>query len=55
LEELVRALDRVSRYVPLDRIYLNPSAGLEFLPRNVVRAKLRRLVEAKRAVLGVGV
>ncbi|MDR5709459.1 MAG: methylcobamide--CoM methyltransferase [Armatimonadota bacterium] len=55
VEELVRALDRVSRYVPLDRVYLNPSAGLEFLPRQVARAKLQRLVEAKRAALGVGV
>ncbi|MDR7416660.1 MAG: methylcobamide--CoM methyltransferase [Armatimonadota bacterium] len=55
LEDLLRALDRVSRYVPLDRIYLNPSAGLEFLPRKVARAKLQRLVEAKRTVLGVGV
>ncbi len=55
VEELLRALDRVSRYVPLDRIYLNPSAGLEFLPRRVARAKLERLVETKRAALGVGV
>ncbi len=55
LEELLQALDRISRHVPLDRIYLNPSAGLEFLPRQVARAKLQRLVEVKRVVLGVGV
>lgn len=55
VDEVLRALERVSHYVPLDRIYLNPSAGLEFLPRRVARAKLERLVEVKRAALGVGV
>mgnify|MGYP000106106642 CR=1 FL=1 len=55
VDEVLRALDRITQHVPLDRIFLNPSAGLEFLPRRVARAKLERLVEVKRAALGVGV
>lgn len=49
VEEILRALDRLSRVVPLERVDLGPSAGLEFLPRRAAKAKLVRLVEAKRA------
>ena len=55
VEELVEAVRRISRLVPLTRLHINPSCGLEFLPRANAYAKLRRLVEgANRAqeVLG---
>ncbi len=49
MEEIVSALRRISRFVPLDRVHLNPSCGLEFLPRANAHQKLLRLVEAARA------
>ncbi|MBI2912215.1 MAG: methylcobamide--CoM methyltransferase [Chloroflexi bacterium] len=48
-EEIVSALRRISRLVPLDRVHLNPSCGLEFLPRANAHQKLVRLVAAARA------
>ncbi len=36
---------RISDVVPADRLYLNPSCGLEYLPRETAQAKLKRLVE----------
>ncbi len=53
VDEVLRALDRVSRFVPLDRIDLGPTAGLEFLPRRAAKAKLVRIAEVKRAALEV--
>lgn len=53
VEEVLRALERLSRAVPLDRVDLGPSAGLEFLPRRAAKAKLARLAEVKRAALEV--
>jgi len=53
VDEVLRALDRVSRFVPLDRVDLGPTAGLEFLPRRAAKAKLVRLSEVKRAALEV--
>lgn len=53
VDEVLRALDRVSRFVPVDRIDLGPTAGLEFLPRRAAKAKLVRLAEVKRAALEV--
>ena len=50
VDELVESIRKISRYVSLDRLYVNPSAGLEFLPRTTAQAKLVRLVEgAKKA------
>jgi 5-methyltetrahydropteroyltriglutamate--homocysteine methyltransferase len=47
---LVEQVRRIEDVVPLDRLYLNPSCGLEYLPREVAQAKLQRLAEgAKRA------
>ena len=43
--EIVESIKKISQYVSLDRLYLNPSAGLEFLPRVTAHAKLARLVE----------
>ena len=45
VEELVAAISRISGHVPLARLQISPSAGLEFLPRPTARAKLLRLVE----------
>jgi 5-methyltetrahydropteroyltriglutamate--homocysteine methyltransferase len=53
VDEVRTALDRISRVASLDRIHLSPSAGLEFLPRRVARAKVERLVEVKRLIEGV--
>jgi 5-methyltetrahydropteroyltriglutamate--homocysteine methyltransferase len=55
VEELVEALRRISAFVPLSRLHINPSCGLEFLPRANAYNKLVRMVEgAQRAqeVLG---
>ncbi|MBI4300010.1 MAG: methylcobamide--CoM methyltransferase [Chloroflexi bacterium] len=50
VDEIVAAVKRVSAAVPISRINLNPSCGLEFLPRKSARAKLARMVEgAKKA------
>jgi len=50
VDELVESIRRISRHVSLDRLYVNPSAGLEFLPRDTAQAKLARLVQgAKKA------
>ena len=44
-EEITSAVRRVSQEVSLDRLYVNPSCGLDYLPRANARAKLVRLVE----------
>jgi len=48
VEEIVRAVQRISRVVPPSRLYVNPSCGLEFLPRSSAYQKLARLVEGAR-------
>jgi len=56
VEEIVAAVRHLSRICPPERLYLNPSCGLEYLPREVAQDKLRRLVEgaqAARRALGV--
>jgi 5-methyltetrahydropteroyltriglutamate--homocysteine methyltransferase len=58
VEEMVAAVRHLSRIVPPERLYLNPSCGLEYLPREVAQAKLRRLAEGAavaRQQLGVEV
>jgi 5-methyltetrahydropteroyltriglutamate--homocysteine methyltransferase len=52
VDELVAAVGRVATTVPVERLQLAPSCGLEFLPRDRARNKLARLVEAARAVAG---
>ncbi len=49
IDEIVRAIRRITAIVPPERLMVSPSAGLEFLPRSVARRKLQRLVEATRA------
>ncbi|MBI2165275.1 MAG: methylcobamide--CoM methyltransferase [Chloroflexi bacterium] len=45
VEELVEGVRRMSSVVSLDRMYVSPSCGLEFLPRDRANQKLVRLVE----------
>ena len=45
VEEIVSGIERVSKSVSLDRLYVNPSCGLDYLPRTSARTKLARLVE----------
>ncbi len=49
---VARALERIIRGSKMSRAYLNPSCGLEYLPRDRARLKLRHLVTIKRAFLG---
>ena len=50
VEDIAEAIKRVSGSVSPDCLYINPSCGLDFLPRPNARAKLTRLVEgAKKA------
>ncbi|MFQ5880498.1 MAG: methylcobamide--CoM methyltransferase, partial [Dehalococcoidia bacterium] len=48
VEHIVDRVSEVARTVPLGRLYLNPSCGLEYLPREVAQAKLVRMVEGAR-------
>jgi 5-methyltetrahydropteroyltriglutamate--homocysteine methyltransferase len=47
-EQIVESLRRVREIVPLERVHLSPTCGLEFLPREVAQAKLARMVEGAR-------
>ncbi len=48
ITELHALFDVIVKRVPQDRLYINPNAGLEFLPYEQACQKLRRLVEAVR-------
>ncbi|HEX9375784.1 MAG TPA: hypothetical protein VGB19_06055 [Actinomycetota bacterium] len=50
VEQLARAVGDIVENVPLERLWLAPSCGLEFLPREAAERKLRRLAEVKEAV-----
>jgi 5-methyltetrahydropteroyltriglutamate--homocysteine methyltransferase len=47
-DDIVGAVRRASGIVSPDGIYVNPSCGLEYLPREVAQAKLTRMVEGVR-------
>ena len=53
VEQISDVLDRISRLVPLERVQVSPSCGLEFLPRPTAYAKLARLVEGVKSAEGV--
>jgi len=53
VEDIVEQIRRVGEFVPTEKLYVNPSCGLEYLPREVAFEKLKRLVEGVRAA-GVG-
>ena len=48
VDQLVESIHRISHHVSLDKLYVNPSAGLEYLPRITAQEKLVRLVEGAR-------
>jgi 5-methyltetrahydropteroyltriglutamate--homocysteine methyltransferase len=48
VEEIVGLVRRASAVVPPDMLYVNPSCGLEYLPREAAQAKLARMVEGVR-------
>ncbi len=48
VEQIVDGIRRASEVVSADALYVNPSCGLEYLPREVAEAKLRRMVEGVR-------
>ncbi len=52
VDELKRAVETVAAKVPMEKLALTPSCGLEFLPRDRAQKKLARMVEAARAIGG---
>jgi 5-methyltetrahydropteroyltriglutamate--homocysteine methyltransferase len=54
--EQVRAdIARVTDLVPPERLYVNPSCGLEYLPRETAFEKLKNMVNGARLAEGVPV
>lgn len=53
LEHISEQIHRVSEFVPPERLYVNPSCGLEYLPREAAFQKLKRMVEGVRRAQGV--
>ena len=51
VEQISNAIMETSQRVSLDRIHLNPSCGLDYLPRETAIAKLRRMAEGASALL----
>ncbi len=47
-EEIAERIRTLTRDVSPDQVHVSPSAGLEFLPREVAQEKLRRLAEGVR-------
>ena len=48
LEQIEESTRRLSESVPPEKIYVNPSCGLEYLPRETAFEKLKRMVEGAR-------
>jgi 5-methyltetrahydropteroyltriglutamate--homocysteine methyltransferase len=53
-DEIARAIDAAARRVDASRIWIAPTTSLEYLPHDIVRAKLRALVEGARSALAAG-
>ena len=51
-EEVARYAERALKLVPEERLVLAPTTSLEYLPRDVARAKLTALVDGARLVTG---
>ncbi len=51
--QVAEAVRRISGIVPPERLYVNPSCGLEYLPREVAFEKLKAMVEGARRAEGV--
>jgi 5-methyltetrahydropteroyltriglutamate--homocysteine methyltransferase len=54
-EEIAASVKRVSEVVPPERLYVNPSCGLEYLPRETAFEKLKRTAEGVRRAEPVAV
>lgn len=52
-QQIADALHRLAELMPLERVRVNPSCGLEYLPREVAFEKLKRMVEGARLAAGV--
>jgi 5-methyltetrahydropteroyltriglutamate--homocysteine methyltransferase len=52
-EQVADAVKRISEIVPPERLYVNPSCGLEYLPRETAFDKLKNMVEGARRAEGV--
>jgi len=52
-EQISEAIVRAGEFVPPERLYVNPSCGLEYLPREVAFEKLKRMVDGARLAEGV--
>ena len=50
--EVAGYVERALRLVPQDRLWIAPTTSLEYLPRNVARAKLAALVHGARSAAG---
>ena len=48
VSELHVLFNVIKKLTPLNRLYVNPNCGLEFLPHTQAQAKMQRLVEAVR-------
>ena len=48
IEQIEESIRRLSQSVTPDRIYVNPSCGLEYLPRETAFEKLKRMVDGAR-------
>jgi 5-methyltetrahydropteroyltriglutamate--homocysteine methyltransferase len=51
-DEVAGYAERALRLVPEERLWLAPTTSLEYLPRDVARAKLSALVEGARKATG---
>ncbi|HUF52844.1 MAG TPA: uroporphyrinogen decarboxylase family protein [Dehalococcoidia bacterium] len=51
--EVTESVRRALESVPGERLYVNPSCGLEYVPREVAFAKLKTMVEGAREAEGV--
>jgi 5-methyltetrahydropteroyltriglutamate--homocysteine methyltransferase len=52
-QQIADAVKRVSDLVPPERLYVNPSCGLEYVPRETAFDKLKVMVEGARRSEGV--
>ena len=50
VDRLRGTIERLGRHVDPDRLWISPSCGLEFLPREAARRKLERLADVKENV-----
>jgi 5-methyltetrahydropteroyltriglutamate--homocysteine methyltransferase len=52
-EQIADAVKRITDIVPPERLYVNPSCGLEYVPRETAFEKLKNMVEGARRAEGV--